>query len=205
MRTLTAIVLGLGICELSPPALGAQAPTVPRTYSIVETNSMIAPDMTVKVYRDGAKEILLQTRSPSADSPKGYRGGMYYDFQAHFQFTWDATDGTPNCGRQEYADSTAPAQFDVVSGSAEMRADMAKTPPTPGAPETVNGMSATTFTVVDTAQKMSLKGWLADKTDYLLKMTMSANGAPPVTLLEVKSLSFAKPPASVFAFPASCK
>jgi hypothetical protein len=205
MRAVTAVVIGLAFSGPGVVELAAQAAVTPQTYSFSELNSMIAPDMTVKVYRDGAREILLQTRPASPDSPKGYRGGMYFDFQAHFQYTWDETDGTPNCGRQDYPESAAPALFDVVSGSTELMADFAKGGSAAAGRDAVNGTPATIYLVADTAHKTSAKLWLAEKTNYLLKVALSANGAPPVTYLEVKSLSFAKPAAAAFKFPASCK
>jgi hypothetical protein len=116
VRPSTVIVLGL----LAPMPVIAQASALPQAYSFVELNSMIAPDMTIKAYRDGSREILLQTRPVSPGSPKGYRGGLYYDFQAHFMYVWDAT---------------APAMFDVVSGSAEMMKDAAPEMKKPGMPE----------------------------------------------------------------------
>ena len=201
MRPSTLIALGL----LAPVRLTAQAPALPSAYSFVEVNSMIAPDMTIKAYRDGSREILLQTRPVSPGSPKGYNGGLYYDFQAHFLYVWDATDGTPNCGRQDYPDATAPAMFDVVSGSAEMMKDAAPEMKKPGVPEAVNGMPARAWNIVDTAHGGSTKIWLADKTGYLLKLIATPKGEAATNVLEVKSLSLTKPPASVFTVPPTCK
>jgi hypothetical protein len=201
VRSSIAIVLGL----LAPMQLAAQAPGLPPTYSFVEINSMIAPNMTVKVYRDGAREILLQTRPVSADSPKGYNGGLYYDFKEHFLFVWDASDGTPNCGRQAYADSTAPSLFDVVSGSAEMLKEAAPVMKKPGVADAVNGIPATAWSVADTAHGGSTRIWVADKTGYLLKLISTPKDGAPIPFLEVKSLSMAKPPASAFTVPPTCK
>ena len=205
MRIRTAVVLMLGCVAIVPLHLEAQAAATPRSYSLVEINSMIAPDMTIKIYRDGPREILLQTRPVSAGSPKGYNGGLYYDFAAHFLYVWDATDGTPNCGRQTYADSTAPAAFDIVSGTAEMMASLASAPRTAATRDSVHGMAASAFSVTDTAQHVTMRMWLADKTNYILKVTAAQNGAAPGTLLDVQSITIAKPPASAFAVPSTCK
>jgi hypothetical protein len=185
--------------------LAAQAPAIPPTYSFVELNSMVAPNMTIKAYRDGPREIVLQTRPASAGSPKRYNGGLYYDFKEHFMYVWDATDSTPNCGRQQYADTTAPSMFDVVTGTTEMLKEASPEMRTAGVREMVNGMPAMAWNIVDTAHGGSTKIWLADKAGYLLKMVASPKGATPVTVLEIKSFSLAQPAAAVFTVPSSCK
>lgn len=197
--SLTVLLAGY----ISSP-LAAQSPAAPPAYSLTELNSLLAPDMTVKIARDGDHEIFLQTRPVSAGSPKGYRGGMYFDFHDHFQYTWDETDGTVRCGRQPYGEATAPALFDVISGVAEMKANMANAKLVPAGHETIAGLSTAVYSLTDSVHHSLMKVWLSDSTNYLLRMSMGTNGAPLSAILDVQALSFDRPPPTAFAVPSSC-
>ena len=206
MRRLSAIFLGLLVTAgVSMPELGAQSASPPHTYSFTEKNSMIVPDLTLKIYRDGSKELIDQSRPPSSASPQGFHTRSLYDFQGHKVYTWDLIQTARPCSASDYAEAAAPYETDVISGAAELAAMIAADKPQTVGTETVNGIAAKILEVPDPSGQGRTRIWLAEKSNYVIKWVIIPKTGPPQIQLEITNLSFVKAPASVFVLPAACK
>jgi outer membrane protein OmpA-like peptidoglycan-associated protein len=197
-------VLILASLTTGAPRSHAQGAAPPRTYSISELNNMMVPDLTVKLYRDGTKELVEQSRPKSADAPKGYRMRTLYDFQAHKLYTWDLVETSSPCGIQDITETEAPEAFDVITGAARMAGEIAKRRPKTVVTETVAGGPAWIFETPDQAGRGTIKQWLTVKGDYLVKSALVPKSGPVEVMLEVTELSFEKPSASWFVLPPIC-
>lgn len=182
----------------------AQVPT-PQTYSYTEDPAIpIMGPAVAKIFRDGSKEVVDQIMPVIPGRDKEYHGHLLYDFKAHTLYTQVVSDPGMPCGLQEYKDPAAPKEFDVISGAADVMKELsgpdnqAKQVGT----ETLNGMP--TKVLEFTSPQASGKIWLTQEGAYPVKLVMIGKDGKPTTFIEVKQLSFAKPPASVFAIPASC-
>jgi hypothetical protein len=177
---------------------------VPTAYSLTEDPGIpLAGPQVVKIYRDGSKEVIDQTMPPMQGRDKEYRGHLLYDFQAHRLYTQVLSDPGMPCGVQEYNDPTAPGEFDVISGSADILKELtSKGQMKQAGTETVNGFASNVmvFTSPDTDGKI----WVAQKGGFPVKVVFIDKAGKATTFIEVKQLSFAKPPASTFALPAGC-
>ena len=101
-----------------------------------------------------------------------------------------------------YSSPAAPKEFDVITGFADSMKDFlahAK----PLRKETVHGISAKVMEAKDGQAKSTV--WIADPGGFPVKVVMVPAGGAAVTVLEVKQLSFARPPASAFTRPRGCK
>jgi hypothetical protein len=196
---------GILVSSLAASAVGsALHAQTPRTYSFIQQNSMTVPNVTVKVYRDGSRELIDQSRPPSAAPPKGMHAVTLYDFQAHTTYTWDLIDSSIPCNVAAYDKSEAPAGYDVISGAAENAAEIRKLRPNTVGTETVNGIPATVQEVADSSGQGRLRLWTAVKGGYLIKWVGLPGTGAPLVKLEVRQLRFEKPPAAVFTVPSKC-
>lgn len=197
-------VLILAFATAGALRVHAQGAAPPRTYTISELNNMMIPDLTVKLYRDGTKELVEQSRPKSADAPKGYRMRTLYDFQAHKLYTWDMIETSSPCGIQNISETEAPEVFDVITGAAKMAAEIAKRRPKTVVTETVAGGPAWIFEAPDPGGQGTIRQWLTVKGDYLVKSALVPKSGPMQVMLEVAELNFEKPLASWFALPPIC-
>jgi len=158
----------------------------------------------VKITRDGSKEAIDQIMPPiPGQRDKEYHGHLLYDFQAHRLYTQVLSDPRMPCGVQEFNDPAAPAELDVISGSADIQKELTgKGQVKQVGTETVNGFATNVmdFTSPDAKGKI----WVAQKGGFPVKLVFIDKDGRATTFIEVKQLSFAKPPASAFALPASC-
>lgn len=178
---------------------------VPPTYTITEDPGFpLAGPSVVKVSRDGSKEVVDQVMPAGPGRDKEYHGHLLYDFQAHKLYTKIVSEPDMPCGIQDYAEPQVPAEFDPVSGSEALMKEL-----TSGAQmkqtgtESVNGIPAKVMAV--TSATASAKIWLAQNGAYPLKIVVVEPDGKAMTMIEVKQLSFMKPPASTFALPAGCE
>jgi len=186
------------------PRLQAQEPT-PQAYSYTEDPGIpiMGPEV-VKISRDGSKEVVDQVMPPMPGRDKEYHGHLLYDFKAHTLYTQVVSDPGAPCGLQEYKDAAAPGEFDVISGAADMVKELngPDSHTTQVGTETLNGMP--TKVLEFTSPQSNGKIWLTQKGGYPVKLVLIGKDGKAQTWIEVKQLSFARPPASVFALPASC-
>jgi hypothetical protein len=182
----------------------AQGPT-PQTYSLTEDPGIpLAGPQVVKISRDGSKEAIDQIMpSIPGQRDKEYHGHLLYDFQAHRLYTQVLSDpGTP-CGVQEFNDPAAPAELDVISGAADIQKELTgKGQVKQVGTETVNGFATNVMEFSSAEANGNI--WIAQKGGFPVKLVFIDKDGKATTFIEVKQLSFAKPPASAFTLPASC-
>ncbi len=192
------------ICGWGLSHLRAQGPA-PQAYSITEDPgfALMGPSV-VKISRDGSKEVVDQIMPVSPGRDKEFHNHLLYDFQAHKLYTKVVSDPSVPCGVQEYTDPAAPAEFDPISGSDALMKEL-----TSGGgqvkqagTDTVNGIATKVLEV--TSAKANGKIWIAQNGGFPVKIAFLGADGKATTIIEVKQLNFAKPPASAFAVPAGC-
>jgi hypothetical protein len=159
----------------------------------------------VKLSRDGSKEMVEQIIPPGPGGPaKEFRAHTLYDFQAHKMYYKITSDPSVPCSVQDYTDPAAPWEFDVISGSDAVMKEITgpKGQTKQVGTETLNGFATTVMEVTSADGKS--KVWIAQKGGFPAKIVHTGADGKVVTFLEVKQLSFAKPPASAFALPEGC-
>ena len=72
----------------------------------------------------------------------------------------------------------------------------------PTSAETVSGVATKAY--AGTTSGNSVKAWLDETDDLVIRAVVSGPGASPMTLVDVRKVSFTPPPASLFALPAAC-
>lgn len=200
LRPFWGIVSGLALAAgVAAPLLG-QSSGLPETYSFLSTNSMIGPEMTVKVNRNGSKELIERTVVPKPGSSNRYHDRVLYDFQAHRIYTVDLSSQV--CSTQVYTSPYAPPQLDPIGGAKEMQDQLAANPPKALGVETVNGMR--TNVLESPGGEMRSKVWLDEKLKFLVKALIITGNGPGTTVFEMRQLSYAPSPASLFTEPSGC-
>ncbi len=198
--SLWSIVSGMLLAASVAAPMRGQSSGLPETYSFLSTNSMIGPEMTVKVNRNGSKELIERTVVPKPGSSNRYHDRVLYDFQAHRIYTVDLNSQL--CSTQAYTSPYAPSQLDPIGGAKEIQDQIAANPPKTLAVETVNGVRAN---VVESADgEVRTKIWLDEKLKFLVKALMVTGNGPGTTVFEMRQLSYAPSPASLFTAPSGC-
>lgn len=203
-RFLVTLAASLLISTVAATNSLAQGPT---TYTLTENPGFSIPGMgtsTVTVIRDGSKEVVDQIMPPGPGRDKEYHGHLLYDFQAHRLYTKVISDPTMECGAQEYNEAAAPAEFDVISGAAALMKEISSPDDItkPAGTEVVNGIPARV--VMITSKEANAKVWYALKGGYPIKVAIIGADGTLTPMLEVKTLSFAKPEAMNFILPTGC-
>jgi hypothetical protein len=193
MMTLGLSLRGLTLAAAISFTVHAQTPTV---YTVSTVGSLFGPNMSSTVYRDGAKAVIDHvTKSPDG---KTTHTRSYYDLQAKTTISWDADNAAPDCSNGTYGGSWG----DPFEDGASMTADLNKPSTKNLGTETYIGIAAK---VVEVSQDGgTFKAWIDPKTNLLLKLEASMPNGPKQTMIEVKQVSYAKPPAAIFAVPRSC-
>jgi hypothetical protein len=172
------------------PSLLAQYGKAPDTYSVTEVNSMFGPANTMEISRDGDRAVVDQN-SPREGYPNGFHTRAIYDLRTGKTYSLDLNQTAAACGAGNFSGDWG----DPFA----MSAGLAKLSPKDAGSGTVNGMAAKALEVVIPGQAGPAKVWVEGKYGLILKLEMGGK-----TVIEVKKVSFAKPPASVFALPAAC-
>ena len=206
MRKRVPLVIGAVLALGSVGAARAQS-APPQTYSYSEDPalSILAPTL-VTVRRDGSKEAVDQVIPPSPGRDKEFRSHILYDFAAHKIYTQVQSDEGMPCSVMDYTSPGAPPEFDVISGAADLMKELTqdgKVTLTPVGAETLNGVPAKIFEAVSPQGKGTI--WLSDQGNYPLKVVFIGADGKQETVIEVKDLSFARPPATAFTPPAHCQ
>ncbi|MGB7761361.1 MAG: hypothetical protein WBL61_16135 [Bryobacteraceae bacterium] len=192
------VTSGWGISRLR-----AQGPA-PQAYSLTEDPgfALMGPSV-VRISRDGAKEVVDQILPVGPGRAKEYHGHLLYDFQAHKLYTKVLSDPAVPCGVQEYTDPAAPPEFDVISGSDALMKELTSgVQPKQIGTDTVNGIATKVLEV--TSAHGNGKIWIAQNGGFPVKIVATGPDGKAMTVIEVKQLSLARPPASAFALPAGC-
>jgi hypothetical protein len=207
IRSFRPLFLGLvyWFAFVVPPLL-AQSPT-PETYSLTIISQMTEASMftgqasNLKIYRNGSKELVELTVAPWAANPKGVRMSYLFDFQAHKAYTRDLVANA--CSWMNYVSARAPVNYDPLTGSDALLADLAKQTPKVLGKEVVNGISAKVEEFA-TPDQGKAKLWIAEKGNFIVKVEAAGLDGKSQTQLEAKQLSYTKPSDSLFAPPSNC-
>lgn len=175
----------------------------PQVYSYIQDpgTSLMGPSV-VKVARNGPKEAIDQILPVGPGRAKEFHNHILYDFQAHKIYTKLVSDPSVPCSVMTYTSPAVPDEFDVITASADSMKDFLDHAKLLRR-ETVNGIPAKVMEL--TADQTKVTAWIADPGGFPVKEVMVPPGGAATTMLEVKQLSFAKPPASAFAPPTGCK
>jgi hypothetical protein len=203
-----ASVMVISACGLpsvqAQVAQGAKAPA-PQTYSYTaDSGFALMGANIIKVVRDGSRETVEQTMPPMPGRDKEYQSVRVYDFQAHKIYLKILSDPAMPCGVQDISDAAAPPELDPVGGSAALLKElMGDGQMKMTGTATINGISAKVMEVTSPTGNGTV--WLAQNGGFVVKLAAVGPDGKPQTLIEVKQLSFAKPPASAFAIPTGCE
>ena len=206
MRYLPDTILALTfLAGFAVPRLAAQS-SLPQTYSaslISRTTyeSMSADrESNVKLYRNGSKELVEVTIAASAGKPRGVQVRYLFDLPAHKAYKRDMVNNT--CSWMRYVDADMPSNYDPIAASATSLADLAQQNAKVVGTENVNGIPAKIEEISGPEGKSRV--WIAEKGNFVVETEMPGPDGKPLTLLEVKQVSFSKPPDSLFAPPSNC-
>ena len=180
------------------------AQTTLQVYSYTADPALpVAGPAVVRVVRDGPKELIEQTLPPYPGRPEAFRTRLIYDFQAHTLYSQVLSDATVPCGLATYTSPEAPIEFDVISGAAEvLKQVVALGSLRQVGAEAIDGAK---YKIMEaSAQSTTARVWLAETGGFPLKMIVVTPDGKQQTYLELKHLSFAKPPASTFDPPKGC-
>jgi len=191
----SGLVLGL---SFGLPHSTAQSPNPPQTYSVTETNAMAGAGVIMTIYRDGSKAVIEHNSPSTAASPNGSHTRTLYDLEAHRTYSWNTSSVSNPCGSGTFSGDWG----DPFAGSADTAAQIAQLKPTELGKETINGFS--TKVLQADIPGGTGKIWLDEKSGLIIKSEMAPKNGPVTTMVEIKQLSFAKPPASLFVLPPSC-
>jgi hypothetical protein len=155
----------------------------------------------VRIVRDGPKEAVDQILPVGPGRTKEFHNHILYDFQAHKIYTKLMSDPSVPCSVMDYTSPAAPPEFDVITGSADSMKELLQHARQVGT-ETVNGIPAKVMEATFEQGKETV--WIAQNGAFPVKVVMRGPDGKSNTLIELKQLSFAKPPASALAPPAGC-
>lgn len=191
----TRILSTLGVLAFSALVV-AQAPE-PAAYTI--TSALTGPDPgTMTVYRNGSMALLELNHPAKPDGTPANRSLTLYDLKAMTSLSWDPGTSPPACSVGRFSgDWGSPFAM-----TAELSASIAKGDLKPNGLETLNGIATKVY--AGTTQGSSLKAWFDEKDGLVIRAIVSAPGAPQMTLVDVRNVSFTPPPASRFALPVGC-
>lgn len=196
-----AAVWGLRVSPLS-----AQSPA-PQTYSLTSVSMLTEASMftgraaNLKIYRNGSKELVDLTLPPAQTGSQGVHMSYLFDFQAHKAYTLDVN--TNACSWMNYVSARAPVNYDPLTGSDAVLAELANQSPQVLGTQVINGISAKVEEVAIPGQGQ-VKLWIAEKGNFIVKWKGVGLDGKSQTQLEVKQLSFTKPSDALFAPPSNC-
>jgi hypothetical protein len=171
-------------------------PKLPETYSFLAKSELMWPKSTHTVNRNGSRER-FEVVNESGD----FHLIQLYDFQEHKVYVRDVNIKT--CTVQKYISPYISALQDPIAGWEEVRAEMAKSVTKVLRTESVNGIATS---VLD--QLLGSEGkytfWLDETFGFPVKRTVTLKGQPERLLMEIRKLSYAASPESLFTPPAEC-
>ncbi len=210
MGTRSRRFLGLGLSfflAFAASSILAQG-AAPQSYTLTEVSrstevSMFTGQASIlKIYRSGAKELVEVTVAPYAANPKGVHMSYLFDFAAHKAYTRDLDHNA--CSWMRYISADAPVNYDPVTGSSKMLEGLPLGSAKAAGTQTLSG---TTYKVEEVAGPGNATAKFLitpnGRIPFLLQAPGPTGGAM-MTWLELKALSFAESPASLFVAPTGC-
>jgi len=184
--------------------LPGQSPQ-PQTYSVSAVGMGTVESMftgkesTLKIFRNGPKELIDVTIAPWEANPKGVHTINLFDLQAHKVYMRNVTHNT--CSWMRYVSADMP-NYDPIAASA-MAAGFAKQNSN-ATTEIVNGIPARIEEVSGPPEQGKARIWLAEKGKFIVKVEMTPPNGNPIKMLEVKQVNFTQPLDSYFVTPSNC-
>ena len=207
IRHLRFVVLGLVfVSGLVAAWLSAQS-SAPQAYTLTTISQMTEVSMftgrasNLKIYRNGSKELVDLTVPPAGAGSKGVHMSYLFDFEAHKAYTLDVVNNA--CSWMNYVSADAPVNYDPITGSAVMLAETAQAKPNVLGTETINGIPTKVEELVAPGQGKT-KIWLAEKGNFIVKLEGLGPDGKPIMSMEIKQLTYGKPPDSLFSAPPNC-
>jgi hypothetical protein len=196
-------LVGLLVLVSSGSVAWAQ-PAAPQAYTVEAEGAFVDRKMTLTIVRDGPRE-----RVELAIERAGVMTTLY-DFEAHRVY-WIGWSGAGTCSSGRYPSTRARVDEDPVTGTADRLAKLTEgRSRKPAGTGTVAGRPARIEAFVggtrpkDPDEPWPTRVWLAEEGGHLLKLEGTGAKGQPVTLLEVKRLTFGKPVGAVLQPPAGC-
>ena len=121
-----------------------------------------------------------------------------YDLKAGVSHTWDPSITPPSCSVGNFSGDWG----DPFEATTELADPIKNGDLKPAGVESVNGIPTKVFAGV--TQGASLKAWIDQKDNLVIKAEYGAPGGPMTNMVDIRSVSFAPPAASLFVLPAYC-
>jgi len=174
-----------------------RAQTPPTAYTITQALPGATPG-TMTIYRNGT-QVLVEYKHPAApDGTPASRSLNLIDIKAGTQHSWDPSVTPIACSASTFSGDWG----DPFEATKEVTDGIAKGVLKPAGAETVNGIPTKVYT--GTEQGMNVKAWFDQKDGLIIKSGFGAPGSPLTFMVDIRSISVAPPPASVFALPPAC-
>jgi hypothetical protein len=192
MSTPRALV---SLCLLASSALLSAQTAPPTVYTITQAGG--SPGATTTIYCNGLKALMVMDLPAQGATPASITHDLI-DIAAGTNYTWNPADSRVGCSVGTFSGDWG----DPFAMTADLSDDIAKGNLKPTGTETVDGISAQIYEGV--TQGTNIKVWLDRKDGLVLRAVANMPNAAPMTMVDITKVSFAPPPASLFALPAIC-
>jgi hypothetical protein len=191
--------LSLASLSLVFSASFAQAPAAPPTsYTIIEAVAAgTSPGTTMTTYRSGTK-VMTVMKQPAQGDTAATRMVTLYDLKAGTTLSWNSLAQPPACSAGTFSGDWG----DPFGMTAEITSGVAKGELKLTGTDTVAGIPADVYTGGNAQD--TTKAWFDKAHGLVIKAVAKAPGAAPMTLVDIRRVSFDPPPATLFAAPAAC-
>jgi hypothetical protein len=143
--------------------------------------------------------VVIETKHPAQpDGTPANRSLSLYDLKAGVSHSWDPSTAPVSCSAGTFTGDWG----DPYQSSAEIAAGIAKGELKPTGDETLYGIPTKVY--AGASQGMNLKAWFDQKDGLVIKAAFGAPGSPMTTMVDIRNVSTAPPPASLFVLPAAC-
>lgn len=182
----------IGMMLAAAELLAAQSPTA---YTVVTNKPMVSAGTVITTYRLGPKVLIDEkTAPPEVSGSHIIRIKTFLDLDKKQSVLWDPANPAAPC-----VVGTLPKDWGDPFGGASSIAG-------PSATEVgSDAMRGLTVSVMEaTTPNGYTRAWVDPKTGLVLKAVRVPLAGDPVLLMEVTSVSFSAPAASVFGIPTRC-
>jgi len=175
----------------------AHAQTPPTAYTITQALQG-GEDGTMTIYRNGSQVVFEYRHAAKPDGTPASHSLSFYDLTAGVSHTWDPSINPPSCSVGKFSGDWG----DPFASTAELTAAIAKGDLKPAGPETIGGIPTKVYAGV--TQGTNLKVWLDEKDGLVIRLAFGAPGAAMQNMVDIRSVTFAPPPAAILTMPAYC-
>jgi hypothetical protein len=175
-----------------------KAQTPPTAYTITESTGDAANSGTTIIYRNGNQAVTDIRQPAQPGGAAASRTMSLYDLKAGVNHAWTPDTSPVECSAGSFSGDWG----DPFAMTADLSPDIANGNLKRTGAETLDGIATTIYE--GTTQGANLKAWIDMKDGLVIRAMYGAPGAPMQTLVDITKVSFATPPASVFALPAAC-